>query len=79
MYQEGSIEWQKGLIHLCSVIRLKIPAYLCNNCCKQQYTKEAVFWYNLNSKGIIIFPYDDKQFILLLSVGKIIPNYDKLE
>ena len=30
---------------------------------------EALFWYNLNPKGIIIFPYDDKQFILLTSLG----------
>ena len=30
---------------------------------------EALFWYNLNPKGIIISPYDDKQFILLTSMG----------
>ena len=39
------------------------------NCCKQQFSKEALFWYNLNPKGIIMFPYDDKQFILLTSMG----------
>ena len=26
----------------------KIQAYLCKNCCKQQCSKEALFWYNLN-------------------------------
>ena len=50
-------------------MRLKIQAYLCKNCCKQQFSKEALFWYNLNPKGMIIFPYDDKQFILLTSMG----------
>ena len=39
-----------------------MQAYLCKKCCKQKYSKEALFWYNLNPKGIIIFPYDDKQF-----------------
>ena len=56
-------------------MRLKIQAYLCKNCCKQEFSKGALFWYNLNPKGIIIFPYNDKQFILLTCKGKIIPNY----
>ena len=51
------------------MIRLKIQAYLCKKCCKQQCSKEALSWYNLNPKCIIIFPYDDKQLILLLSMG----------
>ena len=60
MYQECSMEWQKYLIHLYSVIRLKIQTSLYKKkCCKQQYSKE----------GIPIFPYDDKQFILLISMG----------
>ena len=40
-----------------SVIRLKIQAYLCK--------KNVV---NNNTQGILIFPYDDKQFILLISM-----------
>ena len=50
------------------MIRLKIQAYLCKKCCKQEYSKEALSWYNFNPKGIIIFPYDDKQIILLISM-----------
>ena len=69
----GVVPWSdkggKGDILSYSVIRLKIQAYLFKRCCKQQYSKEALFWYNLNPKGIIIFPYDDKQFILLTSLG----------
>ena len=63
------MEWQRWLIHLYSAMRLKIQAYLCKNCCKQQISKEALFWYNLNPKGIIIFPHDDKQLILVTSMG----------
>ena len=37
-------------------------------CCKQEYSKETLSWYNFNPKGIIIFPYDDKQIILLTSM-----------
>ena len=36
--------------------------------CKQEYSKEILSWYNVNTKGIIIFPYDDKQIILLASM-----------
>ena len=43
--------------------------YLCKKCCKQQYYKEALYWYNFNPKGIKIFPYDNKQIILLTSMG----------
>ena len=46
-----------------------MQAYLCKKCCRQQYSKEALFWYNLNQKSIIIFPFDDKQIILLTSMG----------
>ena len=49
-------------------MRLKTQAYLCENCCKQQFPKEALFWKNLNPKGIIMFPYDEKHFILLTSM-----------
>ena len=45
--------------------RLKIQAYLCKKCCKQEYSKETLSWYNFNPKSIIIFPYDEKQIILL--------------
>ena len=45
-----------------------MQAYLCKKCCKQEYSKEALSWYNFNPKGIIIFPYDDKQIILLTSM-----------
>ena len=55
-------------MQLCSVIRQKIQAYLCQKCCKQEYSKEALSWYNFNPKDIIISPYDDKQIILLTSV-----------
>ena len=55
--------------HLNSVMRLKIWAYLCENCCKQEFSKEALFCYNLNTKGALIFPNDDKQFVLLTSMG----------
>ena len=48
---------------------LKIQAYLYENCCKQQFSKETLFWKNLNQKGIIMFPYDDKHFILFTSMG----------
>ena len=47
---------------------LKIEAYLCKKCCKQEYSKEALSLYNFNPKGIIIFPFDDKQIILLSSM-----------
>ena len=30
--------------------------------------KQGITWYNLNPKGIIIFPCDDKQIILITSV-----------
>ena len=50
------------------MIRLKIQAYLCEKCCKQEYSKEALSWYNFNPKGIMIFSYDDKQIILLISM-----------
>ena len=68
MYQECFVEWQRWLIHLYSVLRLKVQSYLFKKCCKQ-YSKEALFWYNLNPKGIIIFPYDGKQFVLVTSMG----------
>ena len=51
------------------MIRLEAQAYLCERCCKQQYPKDALFWYNPNPKGIIIIPYDHKQFILFTSMG----------
>ena len=38
-------------------------------CCKQQYYKEALYWYNFNPKDITIFPCDNKQIILLTSMG----------
>ena len=47
---------------------MKIQAYLCKKRCKQENSKKALFWYNFNPKGIIIFPYDDKQIILLTSM-----------
>ena len=47
---------------------MKIQAYLCKKRCKQEYSKKALFWYNFNPKGITIFPYDDKQIILLTSM-----------
>ena len=50
------------------MIRLKTQAYLCKKCCKQEYCLEALSWYNLNAKGAIIFPYDDKQIILVTSM-----------
>ena len=50
------------------MIRLKVQVYLCKKCCKQEYSKEALSWYNFNPKGIIIFPYDQKQIILLTSM-----------
>ena len=43
--------------------------YQCKKCCKQQYSKQALSWYNFNPKGIIIFPHDDKQIVLLTSMG----------
>ena len=58
----------RELIHLYSVIRLKIQAYLFKRFCKQEYSKEALSWYNYNPKSIVIFPYDDKQIILLTSM-----------
>ena len=63
------MEWQWWLIHLYYLIRLKIQAYLCKKYCKQQYPKETLSWFNLNPKGIITFPYDDKQFILRTYTG----------
>ena len=57
------------LIHLYSGIRLIMQTYLCKKCCKQQCYKEVLSWYNFNPKGIKIFPYDDKQIILLTSMG----------
>ena len=54
-------ESDKGGWFIYAVIRLKIQAYLCKKCCKQQYSKEALSWYNFNPKAIIICSYDDKQ------------------
>ena len=42
--------------------------FMKKNCCKHEYSKETFSWYNFNTKGIIIFPYDDKQTILLTSM-----------
>ena len=42
--------------------------FMKTKCCKQEYSKETFSWYNFNTKGIIIFPYDDKQIILLTSM-----------
>ena len=50
-------------------MRLKIQAYLCKKSYKQQLSKQTLLWYILNLKVIIIFLYDDKQFILLTSMG----------
>ena len=50
------------------MIRLKIQPYLCKKFCKQEYSKKSLSWYSFNSKGTIIFPYDDKQIILLTSM-----------
>ena len=50
------------------MIRLKVQVYLFKKCCKQEYSKEALSWYNFNPKGIIIFPHDEKQIILLTSM-----------
>ena len=50
------------------MIKLKIQTYLCKKFCKQEYSKEALSSDNFNPKGIIIFPYDDKQLILLTSM-----------
>ena len=58
----------RGLIQLYSVIRLKIQAYLFKRFCKQEYSKEALSWYKYNTKGIVIFPYDDKQILFLTSM-----------
>ena len=58
----------RGLIHPYSVIRLKIQAYLFIRFCKQEYSKEALSWYKYNPKGIVIFPYDDKQILFLTSM-----------
>ena len=49
------------------MIKLKIQAYLCKNCCKQEYNKEGLSWYNFNAKGII-FSHDNKQIVLLTSM-----------
>ena len=66
MYLECFIEWQKWLIHLYYVIKdWKYKPVYVKNC--KQFFKEALFWYNLNPKGI--FLYDDKQFMLLTSMG----------
>ena len=35
---------------------------------KNTLRKQCITWYNFNPKGIIIFPYDDKQIILLTSM-----------
>ena len=43
------------------------PIYV-KRCCKQEYSKEALFRYNFDPKCIIIFPYGDKQIILLTSM-----------
>ena len=49
------------------MIRLKIQSYLCKKCCKQEYSEKTLSWHNFSPKGIIIFPHDDKQIILLIS------------
>ena len=36
--------------------------------CNQEHSKETLSWSNFNTKGIITFPYDDKQIILLTSM-----------
>ena len=47
--------------------KYKKPIYL-KKCCKQGRSKEALSWYNFNPRGIMIFPYDNKQIILLISM-----------
>ena len=49
------------------MIKRKIQAYLCKKYCKEEYSKEALSWYNFNPKCIIIFSFDEKQIILLTS------------
>ena len=51
------------------MIRPKIGTYLCKNFCKQQYSKEALSWYNFNPKGITVFPSGNNQIILFTSMG----------
>ena len=48
-------------------MRLKIQDYLWKKS-KQEHSKETLSCYNFNQKVIIIFPYDDKQIILLTSM-----------
>ena len=40
------------------------PIYV-KKCCKQEYSNQALSWYNFNPKGIIIFSYNDKQIVFL--------------
>ena len=47
---------------------MKIKTYSCKNCWKQEYSKEALSWNDFNPKGIIRFPYDDKQVNVLRSM-----------
>ena len=45
MFHEGD---KRMAVHLQSVMKLKIQAYLCKKCRKQQYSKEALSWYNIS-------------------------------
>ena len=44
---------------------------------KNTLRKQCKTWYNFNPKGIIIFPYDDKQIILLTSMRNNNPGLEK--
>ena len=68
MYQERSMRVTKLADSAIFCGKTENTSLLCKKYCKQEYSKEALSWYNFNPKGIIIFPYDDKQIILLTSM-----------
>ena len=65
MFHEGD---KDCLIHLYSVIRLKIQTYLCKNVVNKNTLRKHYLGMTLIQKGIIIFAYNDKQIILLTSM-----------
>ena len=69
MYQELSMRVTKLADSPIFCDKTENTSLLCKKYCKQEYSKEALSWYNFNPKGIIILLYDKKQIILLTSMG----------
>ena len=77
MYQECFMRVRKVADSPIFCDKTENTSLFMKKCCKQEYSKETLSWYNFNPKGKIIFPYDDKQIILLTSMRNNNPGLEK--